>query len=149
MLNEIDRALLNLLQSDFPLVPRPFAALGERLAISEGEVMERVKRLKGEGLIRQISAIFDSRALGYRSTLAALRVPQERLEEVASIVSSHSGVSHNYARDHTYNLWFTLTIPPGVDPKEELRRIAHRAGVAEVLDLPSLRTFKIGARFQV
>ncbi|MDP2728568.1 MAG: Lrp/AsnC family transcriptional regulator [Dehalococcoidia bacterium] len=115
-LDDIDRRLLNLLQSGFPLTAKPFAALGESLGISEAETLERVQRLKAEKVIRQISAIFDSRALGYQTTLAAFRVPEDRLEEVAASVNEYPGVSHNYARNHRFNIWFTLSVPPGEDP---------------------------------
>ncbi|MBI2864508.1 MAG: Lrp/AsnC family transcriptional regulator, partial [Chloroflexi bacterium] len=148
-LDETDRRILNLLQSDFPLTGRPFAELGTRLGISETEAVERTKRLKESGIIRQISAIFDSRALGYESTLAAMQVPADRLDEVAAMVSEEAGVSHNYARNHPYNLWFTLTVPPGVDPQQALSAVAARVGVDKCLHLPALRVFKIGVRLDM
>jgi len=148
-LDEIDRRLLNLLQTDFPLAPRPFAALGDRLAISEAETLDRVRRLKSDKVIRQISAIFDSRALGYRSTLAAFQVPGDRLEQVAAAVSERPGVSHNYRRTHTYDLWFTLTVPPGEDPREGVERLARENGISKYLYLPTLRVFKVAVQFDM
>ncbi|MDP2936957.1 MAG: AsnC family transcriptional regulator [Dehalococcoidia bacterium] len=148
-LDEIDRRLLNLLQAEFPLAPRPFAGLGERLGLSEEEVLERVRRLKAEKIIRQISAIFDSRALGYRSTLAAFQVPDDRLEQVATAVSQNQGVSHNYARNHFFNLWFTLTVPPGEDPQAGVESLARENSVSRFLYLPTLRVFKVAVQFDM
>lgn len=148
-LDELDRRLLNLLQTEFPLAPRPFASLGDRLSVSEAEVLDRVRRLKAEKVIRQISAIFDSRALGYRSALAAFRVPVERLAEVAAAINQHRGVSHNYARTHTFNLWFTLTVPPGENPREGIERLAKDNGVSHFLYLPTLRVFKVAVQFDM
>ncbi len=148
-MDSVDRRLLDLLQSDFPLVVQPFAALGVQLACSEGEVLTRVRRLKDEGIIRQIGPIFDSRRLGYQSTLAAFRVESDRLNPVAQRVSAHPGVSHNYARNHAYNLWFTLTLPGDQDLEESVGQMAAESGVEDYLNLPSLRTFKIGVRFDL
>ncbi len=111
-LDALDQALLERMQFAFPLVPRPFAALGEELNLDESEVLARVLRLKGAGTIRQIGAIFDTRRLGYQSTLVAFHTGNGALETVAAQVSDHPGVSHNYARPHHYNLWFTLAVPP-------------------------------------
>ena len=111
-LDPVDRALLNRIQEDFPLAPQPYAALGQALDRSEDDVLSRLARLRQARVVRQISAIFDTRALGYHSTLVAMRIPPERLEEAAALISEHPGVSHNYARRHEYNLWFTLAVPP-------------------------------------
>ncbi|MCJ7737782.1 MAG: AsnC family transcriptional regulator, partial [Anaerolineae bacterium] len=111
-LDAVNRALLEQLQSDFPLIPRPFVALGRAVALDEDPVLARVRRLKCENVIRQIGAIFDTRRLGYESTLVAFHVQDGEMEIVAALVSAHPGVSHNYARPHHYNLWFTLAVPP-------------------------------------
>ena len=148
-LDETDRLLLNLLQREFPLVPRPFATLGERLGIGEAETLDRVRRLKNEKVIRQISAIFDSRALGYQSTLAAFQVPEERLEQVAAAINRNPGVSHNYARTHAFNLWFTLTVPPGEDPRAGAERLAGENEITRYLYLPTLRVFKVAVQFDM
>lgn len=155
-LDTADRALLERLQSGFPLVARPFAALGCALDLTEEDVLARMCRLKQENVIRQISAIFDTRRLGYQSTLVAFHVAHDAfhvahdaLESVASRVSDHPGVSHNYARAHHYNLWFTLAVPPGKDVREEIDRLAERAGVDDWLDLPALRTFKLRTHFRL
>jgi len=145
----IDRRLLTLIQKDFPLVVRPFAAIGEELGISEEDALARARRLKKAGIIRQISAIFDSRRLGYSSTLVAMDIPEERIDESASRISEHAGVSHNYKRDHSFNLWFTLTLPPGADLETEVVQLADVAGPRRTRILPALRLFKIGVELDL
>lgn len=149
LLDAVDRALLERLQADFPLTPRPFAALGRSLNLEEAEVLARVRRLKEADVIRQISAIFDTRRLGYQSTLAAFHVADAALDDVAAQVSAHPGVSHNYARLHRYNLWFTLAVPPGQKVAAEVRRLARQTGVDDWLNLPALRVFKIRTHFKL
>ena len=146
-LDALDRALLERLQAPMPLVPRPFAALGQDLGLPETEVLARTRRLKEAGLIRQIGPIFDTRRLGYESTLVAFHVPEEALEKVAGHVSAHPGVSHNYARPHHYNLWFTLAVAPGRDLAAEIEHLACRTGIEDWLNLPALRVFKIKTLF--
>ena len=148
-LDAVDRALLDRLQADLPLTPRPFAALGQSLGLEEAEVLTRVRRLKEANIIRQISAIFDTRRLGYQSTLVAFHVADAVLEDVAAQVSAHPGVSHNYARPHHYNLWFTLAVPPGQEVSAEIARLARQAGVDDWLNLPALRIFKIKTHFKL
>ena len=148
-LSPFDRQFLTLLQRGFPLVPTPFATLAARMAVDEAEVLERTQQLKRDGVIRQISAIFDSRRLGYQSTLVAFQVPEGRLDVVAAQVSAHPGVSHNYARDHVYNLWFTLTLPPGQAMDAHINALARQADVAGYLNLPMVRLFKIGVQFDL
>ncbi len=144
-----DRRLLNLIQKAFPLVARPFAAIGEQLAIGEEDVVARVRRLKEAGVIRQISAIFDSRRLGYSSTLVAMDIPEEHIDASANRVSEHPGVSHNYRRDHSFNLWFTLTLPPGADLQAEVAQLSDVAGAQRIRILPALRVFKIGVELDL
>jgi DNA-binding Lrp family transcriptional regulator len=142
-----DRKLLNLLQTCFPLVPEPFDALADQLGIDEVEVIERTRNLKEQRVIRQISAIFDSQALGYKSSLVAFSVPADRVEQVAEIISAHQGVSHNYERNHPYNLWFTITVPPGTTPEAEVDRLAAKTSPLAVRMFPTKRLFKIGVAF--
>lgn len=144
-----DRLLLEQLQGRFPLCARPYAELAERLGMAEGRVLERIRALKEGGPLRQIGAIFDTRRLGYASTLVAMAVEAERLDAVAEVVSRHPGVSHNYARAHRLNLWFTLAVPPGGDLEAVVRSLAAQPGVREVLSLPTLRAFKIDVRFDL
>ncbi len=145
-----DTALCDLIQNDFPLEARPYAALGERLDMAEQEVLERVTRLRGERIIRQISAIFDTRRLGYRSSLVAARSAPGEADRAAAVISTHPGVTHNYERDHHFNIWFTVGVPPtsrlGLDRTIEL--LGELAGV-EVRPLPALRFFKVGVDLDV
>lgn len=138
-----DRKLLTALQSNFPFSTRPFKSIARSLGTDEKTVLSRTNQLKQQGIIRQISAIFDSEFIGYQSTLAAFKVPDRDLESVAAFVSAHAGVSHNYSRKGAYNLWFTLTLPAGKDLKTEIRKMAHDVKVADWLFLPALKTFKI------
>lgn len=147
VLDDIDRRLVDRLQAEIDVVLRPYADIAAELGIAEVEVLERTKRLRDSGLIRQISAIFDTRKLGYSSALVAAMLPADRLEKGAAVVSAHPGVSHNYEREHAYNLWFTLAIPPGGDFDEALAALAERAGFTKCRPLPSLKVFRIGVRF--
>jgi DNA-binding Lrp family transcriptional regulator len=147
-----DRSLLNAVQGDFLLVSRPFLAIGKKLDLSEDEVFARIRRLKrpeGGGIIRQISAIFDSRRLGYSSTLVGAMVEQERIEQVAAVVSRHPGVSHNYRRDHEWNLWFTLAVPPAESVEAVVEALDQEAGGLEYRLFPALRAFKIGVKLDM
>ncbi|MBI1865635.1 MAG: Lrp/AsnC family transcriptional regulator [Nitrospirae bacterium] len=150
-LDAVDRRLLNLLQADFPLVPEPFAAIGKDLGIAEADVLERIGRLKAEKIIRQISAIFDTRALGYASSLVAARVPAGRLEEAAAVINEHPGVSHNYRRNDAFNLWFTIAVPPDsrLGLERTVERLGELAGAESIRLLPTLRLFKIGVKLDM
>lgn len=148
-MDEIDEALLNILQMEFPLSLKPFDAIGRRLGITGTETIERIRQFKEARVIRQISAIFDSKALGYSSVLVAVKVNPTRRDEAAAAINQHPGVSHNYARDDDYNLWFTLTVPTGVDLKAEVKRLTAEADVNEYLLLPTIRLFKIGVTFDM
>jgi DNA-binding Lrp family transcriptional regulator len=148
-LDSLDRSLLERLQAQFPLVSRPYATLAQSLGVLETQVLGRIQTLKAAGLIREISAIFDTRRLGYQTTLVAFHVANGDLETIAGQVSAHAGVSHNYARPHHYNLWFTLAVPPGEDLTQAVERIARRTGVGDWLNLPALRVFKIRTHFKM
>ena len=148
-LDFIDRRLLEIMQKGFPLVPEPFAELGRALGISPAEALHRVKAIKARGIIREIDAIFNSRALGYQSTLLAMRLPPQRLGEAAGIIGQHPGISHSYAREHAFNLWLTLALPPQGDLEREARELAARAGAETLLSLPAVRIFKIAAFFRL
>lgn len=142
-----DARLLDILQADFPIVSRPFEAIAWRLNVPALEVIERTKTLKSVRIIRQISAIFDSRALGYSSTLVTFKVAPHNLDSVAESVSSHAGVSHCYSRNDEYNLWFTITVGPDKNVADEVEPLAHAESVASYILLPSMRLFKIGVFF--
>lgn len=144
-----DQRLLNAAQRAFPLCPRPWQALGEPLGLSEDEVLARFSRLKEARVLRQVSAIFDSKAMGYCSALVAARAPEDRINACAAVVSAHAGVSHNYQRENRLNLWFTLAVPCRRDLNAEATRLAQKAGLAEWHVLPALRTFRIGVAFDL
>ena len=148
-LDQTDRSLLNALQRAFPLAQRPYNDIGAALGLAEDDVIASVARLRDAGIIRQISAIFDSHALGYQSCLAAAKVPPERADQAASVINEHPGVSHNYLRTHQYNLWFTITVHSARDLQAEVMRLAERAGAESILLLPSIRSFKIGVSFDM
>jgi DNA-binding Lrp family transcriptional regulator len=148
-LDEIDKKLLNEIQWVFPLVDRPYLEIAKRHGISEEEAMRRIKALKKIGLIRQINAIFDTRRLGYKSALVAFSVKPDRLDQVADKINEHPGVSHNYERNHEYNMWFTLAVPPGCDMKQDLDRMAALDGVIKYRVLPTLKLYKIGVRLDM
>jgi siroheme decarboxylase len=152
VLDDVDRRLLDALQRAVPLDARPFAALGNSLGISEAEVLSRLQRLRAPGgVIRQISAIFDSRALGYESCLVGAQVDDRHIDQAAAIISSHPGVSHNYRRDHAFNLWYTLTVPPdstlGLPRTADLLHTLSGCRVTRLM--PTLRMYKIGVRFDL
>ncbi len=144
-LDEVDRRLLNLMQGSFPIEPRPYLRVAELGGISEGEAMSRVQRLLEKRIIRQVTPIFDTRALGYSSMLVAARVDPEHPHRAAKVINEHPGVSHNYLRNHEFNLWFTIATEPdsklGLDGTLEV--LAREAGAESVRQLPTLRLFKI------
>ncbi len=148
-LEPLDRELLNAVQWDFPLDPRPYGVLGDRLGIGEPEARERIGRVKASGVLRQLSAIFDTRALGYGSSLVAAQIDPDRVDEAAEVISAHPGVSHNYKRNHAYNLWYTVAVPPG-DSLEEHVDVLHRESGAHITRrLPTLKLYKIGVKLDM
>ncbi|WP_011393685.1 siroheme decarboxylase subunit alpha [Neomoorella thermoacetica] len=149
LLDQLDRRLLNLIQEEFPLVARPYQEIGCRLGLSEDEVIRKIRKLKTEGIIRRLGGVFELRQLGYTSTLCALKVPPGRLEEVAAVVNSFPGVTHNYLREHDYNMWFTLIGPDRRHLENVIRAIKERTGITELLELPAERPFKIRVNFDL
>jgi DNA-binding Lrp family transcriptional regulator len=148
-LDDLDRELLNAVQWDFPLVPRPFAVLGERLNLPEPEVRARIQRVKDTGVLRQLSAIFDTRALGYMSALVAAKVDPDHIDDAAAVINEHPGVSHNYKRNHAYNLWYTLAVPPGEDFDAHLDVLHRDSGSLLTRKLPTLTLYKIGVKLDM
>jgi len=143
-LDALDARLLTLMQREVPLVPRPFHALARRLGVTGAEVTRRVQGLQRAGIVRQIGAIFDANALGYKSTLVAVKCSRGSRDAVAAAVSKHSGVSHNYARNHPFDLWFTIAVAPGRDIGAEVGRLLRPTGATKYVVLPALRVFKLG-----
>jgi len=146
-LEDLDRAILNEIQSNFPLTPRPYEEMGKRLGASETEVLTRVAYLHETGIIRRIGANFTSRKLGYTSTLCAARVPPESLEHFAQVVNRYPGVTHNYLRKHRFNVWFTLIAASQESLTQILNEIRAVSGVQEILSLPAKEIFKIKVDF--
>jgi DNA-binding Lrp family transcriptional regulator len=144
-LDETDKRLLNLLQGSFPLAPRPYAEVAKLAELSEDETLRRTRRLLDERIIREVTPIFDTRVLGYSSMLVAAKVDSEHPWRAAKIINSHPGVSHNYLRDHDFNLWFTIATEPGskLGLNGTLDVLAELTGAQSVRQLPTLRLFKI------
>jgi DNA-binding Lrp family transcriptional regulator len=147
-LDDLDKAILNEIQSQFPLVSRPYAEVAGRVGASEDEVLIRVQAMYDAGVIRRIGANFTSRKLGYTSTLCAAGVPPEQLERFVDTVNRYPGVTHNYLRRHRYNVWFTLIAESTARLEQILEEISRSTGV-EVLSLPAQEIFKIKVDFPV
>jgi DNA-binding Lrp family transcriptional regulator len=148
-MDEVDRAIINIIQSDFPIVSRPYLEIGERVHLREEEVFERIKRLKTMGIIRRIGGNFDSRQLNFASTLCAAKVPEEAIEGFVGVVNQYPGVTHNYLRDHEYNVWFTFIAPNMDYITNALEEISRITGVPEIRNLPAVKMFKIRVDFEV
>ncbi|MGB9168865.1 MAG: Lrp/AsnC family transcriptional regulator [Nitrososphaeraceae archaeon] len=148
-LDLLDRKILNEIQWLFPLTDRPFLEIAQRHNTTEIDIMNRISAMKENGLIRQINAIFDTRRLGYKSALIAFAVKSEKLDFVANEVNKHPGVSHNYERNHEFNMWFTLAIPPNSEMKATLHKMASLDGVIKYRLLPTLKMYKIGVKLDM
>ena len=150
-LDETDKRLMNALQSRFALTPRPFGAVARDCDLSEDEAMERTSRLLRERIIRENTPIFDTTALGYSSMLVAARVDSEHPQRAAAIINEHPGVSHNYLRNHDFNLWFTIATAPdsqlGLDGTLEV--LKERSGAESIRKLPTLTMFKINMNLEM
>lgn len=144
-LEEIDRRLLNLMQGKFPIEPRPYARVAALAEIGEQDAMARVQHLLDQRIIRQVTPIFDTRALGYSSMLVAAKVDAENPHRAARVINAHPGVSHNYLRNHEFNLWFTIATEPDskLGLEGTLDALAREAGAESVRQLPTLKLFKI------
>ena len=149
----VDQQLLNLIQQDFPVAPRPYQVLGDALGISESEAFQRVNRLRETGVIRRLGGVFDSRQLGYVSTLCAVSVPDHLIPQAAALINPLPGVTHHYQRDHTYNLWFTLIAPSDEQLSKILDQLEKdlqiKADAGPLLNLPACQTFKIKVQFHL
>ncbi len=148
MSEELRATLLSIIQKNFPLHPTPFATIAKELGVSENEVIEELKYQKNTRIIRQISAIFDTKRLGYDSSLIAFKVSKENIDRAVDIINAHPGVSHNYERDHDFNIWFTLAIAPdsklGLSKTVEI--LAQKSGADDAITLPTIKMFKIAVK---
>jgi DNA-binding Lrp family transcriptional regulator len=148
-LDDLDKAILNEIQSHFPIASRPFAEVGSRVGASEDEVLARVRAMTEAGIIRRLGANFTSRKLGYTSTLCAAQVPPDKLDRFVAVVNRYPGVTHNYLRRHCYNVWFTLIAESEERLNQILEEISQTAQIEEILSLPAQETFKIKVDFPV
>jgi DNA-binding Lrp family transcriptional regulator len=148
-MDELDKEILNRIQTRFPLTSRPYAAVARELETTEEDVLARVSRLKSNGIIRRIGGNFVPGKVGFVSTLCAAKVPEEKLELFARTVNSFPGVTHNYLRDNPFNVWFTFIAPSMQAIRGNLERIVERTGVQRILNLPATHVFKIKAKFDL
>jgi len=143
----LEKELIRILQKDFPLQSRPFQTIAQRFNLKEEDILILLQKWQSEGKLRQISAIFNPFSFAHQSSLFAFKVEADFLEQAIEVINSHPGVSHNYLRNHNFNLWFTLVVPPGEDLLKEAEDLFQRSGAKEYLYLPILKVFKISAVF--
>jgi DNA-binding Lrp family transcriptional regulator len=148
-MDDVDRAIINIIQSEFPITARPYLEISERVHVAEQEVLDRIKILKKKGIIRRIGGNFDSRRLNFTSTLCAAKVPKGVIEGFVEAVNQYPGVTHNYLRDHEYNVWFTFIAPNMGYIRNALKEISTSTGVTEIRNLPAVKMFKIRVDFEV
>ncbi|HEY8911343.1 MAG TPA: Lrp/AsnC family transcriptional regulator [Desulfosporosinus sp.] len=146
-MDSTDRALLNAIQNNFPIAVHPYQNLGFTVGTTEEDAFKRIQRLRQDGIIRRLGGVFDSRRLGYFSTLCAAKVPEEKIPLLAKLLEEIPGVTHNYIRNHTYNSWFTLIARSQAVAERILQHIREASGVSEVFSLPATRLFKINVNF--
>ena len=145
-LNDADKKILDIIQSNFPLSSRPYKVIGDEIGMEEAEGLANVLNLKKQGIIRRLGANFQSKKLGFRSTLCAAKVPDDKLDLFIREVNAKKGVTHNYLRKHEYNVWFTLIGPSWENVCETLAGITEKTGI-EILNLPATKLFKIRVDF--
>jgi DNA-binding Lrp family transcriptional regulator len=148
-MDDIDKKILNRIQSDFPMTSRPFLDIAEDLGLSEEEVLGRIVRLKQTGIIRRIGGNFVPHKVGFVSTLCAAEVPEEKIEAFAKVVNGYPGVTHNYRRDNRFNIWFTFIAPSMQEIEKNLAAISEKTGISNILNLPATNVFKIKAQFDL
>ncbi|MBW2449327.1 MAG: AsnC family transcriptional regulator [Deltaproteobacteria bacterium] len=148
-IDEIDRAILNRIQSDFPITKRPYLSIAENLQLSEDQVIKRLKRLKKKGIIRRIGGNFAPEKLGFVSTLCAAKVSRDKIDRFARVVNRYPGVTHNYRRDNKYNIWFTFIAQSMDEIYNNLKKISQETGVKRILNLPATKMYKIKAQFDL
>ncbi len=149
IVDDTDKLIINHIQSEFPINERPYAAIGERLGLSEDDVIKRVQALKKNGIIRRIGGNFSPEKLGFFSTLCAAKVSEDKLPNFTDIVNSYSGVTHNYIRENDFNVWFTFIEQSVEEIESNLRNISERTGVEAIINLPATKVFKISAKFKL
>lgn len=148
-MDSIDKKILNLIQTGFPVESRPYKIIGEKVGITEQDAFKRIKRLKENGTIRRIGATFDSRKLGFSSTLCAAKVAKNKIDNFIKVVNSYHGITHNYERDHKYNIWFTLIVPSKEEIESIIKEISEKTGVKNIRNMPAIRFFKVKVDLKV
>ena len=148
-LDDTDRKILNHIQSDFPITSRPYLTIAEDLGLTEKDVIHRIKRLKENGIIRRIGGNFFPEKLGFVSTLCAAKVPEDKIDAFALAVNQYPGVTHNYQRDSTFNIWFTFIAPSMAEIEEKLKEISGKTGIKDIINLPATDVYKIKAEFNL
>ena len=148
-IDDVDRAILNRIQSDFPMTKRPFLSIAENLDLSESDVIKRLEQLKKKGIIRRIGGNFVPEKLGFVSTLCAAKVPEDKIEGFTRTVNRYPGVTHNYQRDNKYNIWFTFIAQSMDEIKGNLEDISRETGVTDIINLPATKMYKIRAHFDL
>ncbi len=149
VIDNTNKKILNNIQVDFPISSRPYKIIADRLGILEDELIQRVIQMKEDMLIRRIGGNFSPDKLGYHSTLCAAKVPEARLKLFTKTVNSYSGVTHNYKRDHQFNVWFTFIATSVEIIAKNLKEISQKTGVETILNLPATKVFKISANFKL
>ncbi len=144
-----EKQVLEIIQSDFPLTIHPYHAVGQQIGLSEEQVITSLKSLKTRKMLRQISAIFNGRFLGFDTALISFQIPEQALEYTAQVINSHPGVSHNYQREHRFNLWFTLSVPQELNVQQHMLTLARLTSCSHLLYLPSIKTFKRRVQFSM
>jgi DNA-binding Lrp family transcriptional regulator len=147
--DKTDRSILNRIQSHFPITSRPYLSIANDLGLSEAEVIKRIRRLKEKGIIRRIGANFTPKKLGFVSTLCAAKVPEDQIDFFARIINRYPGITHNYQRDHPFNIWFTFIAPTMEEIEKNLENISKETGITDIINLPATKTFKIKAKFDL
>jgi DNA-binding Lrp family transcriptional regulator len=147
-MDDIDKSILNIIQTGFPIASRPYEVIGSQTGLEEAEAYARVMDLKKNGIIRRIGASYDSRGLGFTSTLCSAKVPPEKIEEVVKVINGFYEVTHNYQRNHEYNVWFTLIAESKQRIQEILDEISAKTGVHGIRNMPALKNFKIKVDFK-
>jgi len=148
-MDDTDRAILNRIQSNFPIASRPYLVIADDLGLSENDVLKRLVRLKENNIIRRIGGNFVPEKLGFVSTLCAAKVEEDKIDQFASIVNRYHGVTHNYQRDRKFNIWFTFIAPSMEEIEKNIEKISQETGIKDILNLPATKVYKIKAHFDL
>lgn len=145
---ELKNEVLLRIQKNFPLTKKPFLDIANELHTTEDKVLEILNEAKKEGVIRQTSAIFDTKKLGYKSSLVAFEIAAEDIDEAVKILNAHPGISHNYERNHSFNIWFTIAVPPNsiLGLEKSIEILAKQTKAKDFIVLPTLKLFKIAVK---